>query len=163
MLRERELALGDEDNPCELDEPACPQAPPGDYAPINPGIGSGAQCRGACGADCPANNCTALRAESRCIEWQDSCGNWHYKTCNYGNLISCGSAAGCRTDDQCYDDCATALWPAACRRACDLACINQYGAAQCAAWWGGGGPFDSHLNFSGGATSQDGPYDTTCF
>lgn len=139
-------------------EPACPPSPPG-AEPRDPGIASGAECRGACGPDCPAT-CRALPAESVCLEWQTADCRWHAKVCTYP-MIECGSHDGCRTHDACYDACATAFWPAACRRACDLACVNDHGADDCNSWRQGQGPYDSWLAFADVPSSYT--YDSTCY
>ena len=84
---------------CDQFPPPCPDVPPG-VLPKNPLIASGSLCRGACGPDCPSS-CAPLNDQHLCV--QDSHG------CNYlcvYHVISCGSHAGCRTHDDCYDACA---------------------------------------------------------
>ena len=139
-------------------EPPCPPAPPG-YEPQNPGIPSGAQCRGACGPNCPAT-CVAGTPTTTCVEWQSADCGWHAKTCTYATL-SCGSNTGCRTHDACYDTCARGLKGAACRRLCDVGCIRMYGVTTCRAWMKGNPPYDKWTDYAGAPTSQT--YDTTCY
>jgi hypothetical protein len=139
-------------------EPACPAAPPG-FLPQNPGIASGSQCRGACGANCPAT-CRPVTSPTVCLEWQTADCLWHAKVCTYP-AQECGSHLGCRVHDSCYDGCATARFPAACRRSCDLACVRTHGARQCRAWMNGNPPYDSWLQYAGTPTSYT--YDSTCY
>lgn len=141
----------------DLQEPACPEFPPG-VEPIDPGIPSGGQCRGACGAACP-ETCRSVPAVEKCLEWQDSDGTWHYKVCRWDGLIECGSHAGCRAHDDCYDGCESAL----CRRGCDWQCVRDNGAANCNSWRQGNGPYDSWISYGPGTFTEDGPYDTTCY
>lgn len=148
-------------NPVPVGEPECPEYPD-DVDPIDPGIASGSQCRGACGPNCP-DTCRSLPPRETCLEWQDEEGNWHSKICRYEGLIECGSHQGCREHDACYDGCATARFPATCRRGCDLACTRRYGVSNCYDWWGGDPPYDSWLSFGPGTFTEEGPYDTTCY
>ena len=139
-------------------EPACPPAPPG-MEPQNPMIASGSQCRGACGANCPST-CRNGTPASTCLEWQTADCRWHAKVCEYP-VLECGSHAGCREHDACYDTCATDPDPPACRGRCDADCTNTYGYAQCIGWALGNGPYDSWLSFAGTPTSYT--YDSTCY
>ncbi len=142
-------------------EPECPAYPP-EVTPIDPGIASGAECRGACGADCP-DTCRSIPAQEQCLEWQSADGTWHSKTCRWDGLIECGSHAGCRAHDTCYDGCANARFPGVCRRGCDATCVADHGAINCYRWWGGDGPYDSWIAYGPGVATVDGPYDTTCY
>ena len=138
-------------------EPPCPQPPPGDYLPQNPGIPGGGQCRGACGKGCPAT-CRAGTPTTACLEWQTADCQWHAKVCTYP-VLECGSAVGCRTHDSCYDQCALALVPSLCRRTCDVSCIRRYGVTQCNEWRKGKGPYDVWLQYTGRPTTYT--YDST--
>jgi hypothetical protein len=120
--------------------------PPG--KPIDPGITSGSKCRGACGADCPST-CTAAPSTSVCVDDKASC---QHQNCSYSGVI-CGTHAGCRTHDDCYDACAVAGEGFACRRRCDVDCIESYGLP-CGAWARGYGPFDGSVTFYGPASSS---------
>ncbi len=100
---------------------------------------------------------------TRCLEWQDNQCGWHAKTCTY-KVQKCGSHAGCRTHDSCYDSCAklpTGILRAACRRTCDFDCLRVYGKAFCSSWMGGGKPYDSYIEYTSTPTSST--YDTTCY
>ncbi len=116
-------------------------APPG--APINPGIPSGAQCRGACGGDCPAS-CTPAPTLNVCEDDADLC---EHVDCAYMG-VTCGTHMGCRVHDDCYDACAAAGASWTCWRQCDLDCLNTYGLP-CGSWARGGGPYDGTLTFYG--------------
>lgn len=139
-------------------EPACPAAPAG-YQPVNPGIPSGGQCRGACGADCPAS-CRPGTPATACLEWQTADCQWHAKVCTYP-VRECGSHQGCRDHDACYDRCAPGLLGAFCRRICDEQAVARWGVNNCTSWWGGGGPYDQWLSFADTPTSYT--YDSTCY
>ncbi len=139
-------------------EPGCPLAPPG-YTQQKPNIQSGASCRGTCGPDCPAT-CKPGPNTTTCLEWQTADCGWHAKVCTYPTL-SCGSHAGCRTHDTCYDQCQPGKFGFACRRLCDKGCIVTYGLRKCRAWMKGNGPYDSWIDYAGKATSST--YDSTCY
>ncbi len=134
-------------------EPACPQPPAGGYQPQNPGIPGGGLCRGACGPACPAT-CVAAPAATECVSWQTKDCKQHKKVCTYG-VLSCGTHAGCRVHDACYDGCAglRGLAYQACRRGCDVACIRANGVKKCSAWMRGKGPFDGFISFTAAPTS----------
>jgi outer membrane protein OmpA-like peptidoglycan-associated protein len=133
--------------------PPCPSAPPG-TRPRNPHIASGAECRGACGPNCPPT-CTPQPTRTLCVS--DPLGNCH-ATCTYGSVIECGSHMGCRDHDACYDGCASALGETSlcpggtCHCGCDWECISRHGISNCNSWRTGGGPFDSTLTFTGPPT-----------
>ena len=90
--------------PCSSTPPTCPI---GGLAPLlrDPHLPSGALCRGACGPDCPSS-CAAQPNVTLCIP--DSTGHCHV-SCTYSSVIECGSHAGCREHDACYDRCAAIL------------------------------------------------------
>lgn len=140
------------------DEPECPDAPDG-MEPVDPGIASGSLCRGACGPDCPTT-CRSGTPVTECLEWQTADCRWHAKVCTYP-VRECGSHAGCRDHDDCYDDCATALFPFGCRRICDKKCSDDYDAGTCLGWANGNGPYDSWISYAGEPTSYS--YDSTCY
>jgi len=124
--------------------PACPSPPPG-YQLIDPGIASGALCRGACGADCDTDACRQQNPFTLCVSSGDS-----YRICTYATVFACGSHPCCVTHDNCYDACATAAYPAICRRGCDFDCVNTIscGAIDCALWAAGFGPQPDTLRFT---------------
>jgi len=121
-------------------------APPGE--PVNPGIASGALCRGACGGDCPSS-CTAAPPIMACVDDAALCE--HIDCTSTG--VTCGSHEGCRIHDDCYDACAVAGRGFGCRRECDLACLNTYGLP-CGSWARGGGPYDGTITFYDPPTSS---------
>lgn len=140
------------------EEPQCADAPDG-VEPVDPGNAAGSLCRGACGADCPAT-CVAGTPITECHEWQTADCRWHAKVCTYPTR-SCGSHAACRTHDTCYDDCAGALFPVLCRRACDNDCVQIHGLAQCTRWAGGNGPYDQWNTYADEPSEYT--YDSTCY
>lgn len=127
--------------------------PPGQ--PIDPGLPSGARCRGACGRDCPSS-CTPAASLDVCVEDAAAC---EHMTCSYDGVV-CGTHAGCRTHDACYDACAAAGASFLCWRQCDLDCLTTYGLP-CASWARGGGPYDGTLTFYQ-QTSSSGPSPGRC-
>jgi outer membrane protein OmpA-like peptidoglycan-associated protein len=120
--------------------PPCPVGPgfgPG-AAPLprNPGIPSGAQCRGACGPDCPPS-CVPQAPVTRTVTDPAGC---RY-LCTYDNVIDCGSHQGCRDHDDCYDRCAATSGETElchhggeCHCACDIACLGTHGIGNCNRW-----------------------------
>lgn len=118
--------------------------------PRDPGIKSGALCRGACGPDC--DTCANEKERRVCEETPDGCHVWWV----YPNYSVCGSHSGCRNHDACYDWCVDKynekgklgiiLGP--CHRLCDFECICDYNTPQCVGWIGGGKPHDSYMEFS---------------
>lgn len=128
--------------------------------PQDPGIASGSTCRGACGANCPPT-CREGPDASTCVEWQTADCQWHAKVCTYP-VLECGTHEGCRTHDACYDDCAGAAVPFACRLGCDRACVTKHGFENCTSWAQGKPPYDEQwLSFAGTPTSYT--YDSTCY
>ena len=128
--------------------PVCglaPTAPVGVVAPLltNPHIGSGGLCRGTCGPDCPPT-CTAEPDVDLCLP--DASGACHY-TYTYRSVQQCGSHAGCRVHDACYDRCGPNIYDA-CHRSCDWECFSTHGYSQCNEWRQGNGPYDSFLTYS---------------
>ena len=114
----------------------------------DPHITSGARCRGACGPDCPA---TCVGDYDMGICQTDSTGQCH-AYCTYSAMI-CGTHAGCREHDSCYDKCAA--WgetdpysaKSSCHRLCDYECEQTYGVNKCISWARGHGPYDGHLKY----------------
>ncbi len=118
----------------------------------------GAMCSGTCGPDCPTNNCTTSYG-GYC---QQSAGKWAR---NAWMRKVCGSHAGCRAHDGCYDGCNTThgcgTWGATtCRRGCDAVCLADYcpGCAiapitcnswtcNCISWMNGNPPYDVYSTY----------------
>jgi hypothetical protein len=94
------------------------------------GLSSGAECRGACGMDCPDERCKPL-------------GDWPIKieggTCTYKNMIGCPSHQGCIDHDACYDYCSEKSGDSSvlfghCHGLCNQRCYDEYGIVACAKW-----------------------------
>lgn len=112
--------------------------------PKDPGIPSGAKCRGACGPDC--DYCSEPEDKVECEPVGDRHVYW-----TYPNYVECGSHQGCRDHDACYDWCAaigeSTIW-GPCHRVCDFECFCSYNAPQCVGWITGGHPHDRDMVFS---------------
>ncbi len=127
---------------------------PGVY-PRDPGIVSGALCRGACGPDCDTcknigDPCDGTTCEFVCEEQGGSHVIWKYP-----NFMECPSADGCRDHDACYDWCADKAFERGplgvifgpCHRMCDFECICDHSTPQCVNWIFGKGA-DETMYFS---------------
>lgn len=118
--------------------------------PRDPGIASGAHCRGACGPDCDTCHSDGDDVDKKVCEQQGDFHSWHV----YPNYVVCDTHDGCRQHDACYDWCAaggesTIIGP--CHRLCDFECLCNNGAPSCVGWiFGSGG--DDRMYFS------DAPY-----
>lgn len=145
-------------------DPAC--APLAGHSPAQPG-----DCFGACG-----RGCVMCPSEPRCVDVEGG-----QSRCDY-TVYHCQTAAGCRTHDQCYDDCdhgiacayrhdpgdlewllgkrcpntrsgATAA-PGDCKVCCDCnVCKGIW--TRCIAWLAGSG--DQPLNFADDGKKSGGP------
>ncbi|WP_255990863.1 eCIS core domain-containing protein [Chitinolyticbacter albus] len=118
--------------------------------PNNPGIPSGSQCRGACGPDC--KTCDEEVEHSEC-ETLD--GGARHRFWNYPFYHTCGTHAGCREHDACYDWCAgfgeiglLGVLFGPCHRICDLEAVCGYGAKTAVGWIFGKPPYDGKMRFS---------------
>jgi hypothetical protein len=75
-----------------------------------------------------------------------------HKFLTYSNVIECGTHAGCRQHDACFDVCVeeygeqSVLGP--CHDACSAAIIEQYDAVRGASWLLGYGPYDGYFLYS---------------
>lgn len=127
--------------------------PPG--SPVDPGIASGSTCRGACGGDCPST-CMPLPTRMVC---EDDAASCQHVDCTLTG-VSCGTHAGCREHDDCYDACAAAGEGFACRRACDVQCLDHYGLP-CLGWARGHGPYDGTRDYYD-PPSSSGPSSGLC-
>lgn len=115
----------------------CPIGTSGAPYLINPGISSGALCRGACGQDCPPDRCELLK---------DSEGNMQPLTiviqnprgvCTYNNVLECPSHTGCQIHDACFDKCADRGMNSmtdSCHMTCNKDCLSSYGLKSCVLW-----------------------------
>lgn len=124
--------------------------PEADIYQRDPGIGSGALCRGTCGADCADGSCEGERRPLIVCENRGDAHVWH----TYEGYETCGSHQGCRDHDACYDMMAETIWgfggfmlgPG--YRACDLDAVCQHGFQTSVGWAGGGGPYDRRLRYA---------------
>jgi hypothetical protein len=128
----------------------------------DPMIASGAKCRGVCGPDC-ASNCQPEPDRQVCVTNPDGVS---HSICTYKGVQNCGTHAGCRDHDACYDWCSDhgedSLWDA-CHRWCDLGCRCEHGLNKCVSWARGRGPFDGRMTFYDESISHvDGPFPGTC-
>lgn len=117
----------------------------------DPGLASGALCRGTCGVDCPPKpSCTNPYDLTRCVERGEK-HEWH----TYVNYARCGTHQGCRDHDACYDYAATMpIWGfggfmiGPMYRACDAEAACTYGFGTAIGWARGGGPYDGRLRYA---------------
>jgi hypothetical protein len=110
----------------------------------DPGIASGALCRGACGPDC--DTCKNLGDEYVC----EDTGDGQHVVWVYPNYTDCPTHDGCRQHDACYDWCAdngetSVAGPM--HRLCDLECLCTHSVPECVGWIRGKGE-DSRMIFS---------------
>jgi hypothetical protein len=94
------------------------------------GLSTGAECRGACGMDCPAERCEPLLDEKIVVDGG---------VCTYQNVISCVSHKGCRDHDACYDYCSEKAGDSSvlfghCHGLCNGRCYDEYGIYTCSKW-----------------------------
>ena len=116
----------------------------------NPGIPSGAQCRGACGPDCETCEPTPR------YQYVDPATG---DTWEYANYDVCGTHDGCRQHDAAFDWAAAvhgetgpdAIYMKWHMRA-NIECACNYPAGNCIGWIKGLPPFDGHLCFADSAT-----------
>lgn len=113
--------------------PICPIGKAGAPNLRDPGIASCAECRGACGEDCPSDRCDPMK--HIVIPITDTSGQQY--NCVYNNVVSCLTHQGCRDHDACYDKCAdtgesSIFGP--CHQKCNSDCVVKWGVAQCNAW-----------------------------
>ena len=123
-------ATADYSGPCPIGTSGAPYL-------INPGISSGALCRGACGQDCPPDRCELLK---------DADGNMQPLTiviqnprgvCTYNNVLECPSHTGCQIHDDCFDKCAERGMNSmtdSCHMTCNKDCLSSYGLKSCVLW-----------------------------
>jgi hypothetical protein len=104
----------------------------------------GAKCRGACGPDCPG---TCKNVGTYTEEYV--LGGTHYLI-EFPDAIRCGTHAGCRAHDACYDDAVRAgeNTPAGSKhRACDVKALAGWGRTKTSSWAVGGPPYDDWWYF----------------
>jgi len=116
----------------------CPIGTGGAPLPIDPGLSSGALCRGACGMDCPDERCDLLTdstgaATPITIGIQNPRG-----ICTYSNVLECPTHTGCQIHDDCFDVCTehyhmTSMTDT-CHMNCNMDCVHAYGLSNCVLW-----------------------------
>jgi hypothetical protein len=125
--------LGEAEAASDSDWAPCPKGKRGAPFPRDPRIPGGGKCRGACGVGCEGGDCTPQPKRRICATGK----NGHDYICTYPNVISCGTAKGCREHDACYDKAEAAgeisIWGPRHRR-CDAICINDYTLPVCNSW-----------------------------
>ena len=94
------------------------------------GLSSGAECRGACGMDCPADRCEPILAVKVVVDGG---------VCTYYNVVDCVSHKGCRDHDACYDYCTEKQGDSSvlfghCHGLCNQRCYDEYGYITCSKW-----------------------------
>ena len=109
--------------PCPIGNDGAPQL-------RQTGLSSGAECRGACGMDCPIE---------RCINLDDLQIPVKEGTCTYKNMTMCPAHKGCIDHDACYDYCTEKAGDNSvvfghCHGLCNGRCYDEYGILQCAKW-----------------------------
>jgi hypothetical protein len=152
--------------PVTPEQPQFPSPPAAVTSPIpqlrDPGVPSGALCRGACGADCPAS----CRTLPEVVLFVTADGGRCFQQCTYRQVISCYTHNACREHDRCYDDCVinegerglcgivTGANPCHCE--CDAGCLRTMGGgtravSTCVGQFARGnraGPTDGELIYS---------------
>lgn len=116
--------------PGYYDKDGCPIGTSGAPRLRDVGFSSGAECRGACGPDCPTGRC---REQSEIVlPNRENTG-----TCWYYGVIVCPTHTGCQEHDSCYDWCErnqyTHIWDR-CHLQCNQRCFDKYGYATCSEW-----------------------------
>jgi hypothetical protein len=94
------------------------------------GLSSGAECRGACGMDCPAERCESVSDEKIVVDGG---------VCTYQHVKVCPAHKGCIDHDACYDYCTEKVGDNSvvfghCHGLCNGRCYNEYGVVQCSKW-----------------------------
>lgn len=129
--------------------------------PRDPLIASRATCRGACGGDCP-ESCISL--SDIIIRVADPLNDANHYLLTYSEVIECGTHAGCRWHDACFDECARETgeddWYEPCHQSCNASvAADMYGPDWGYSWQDGGGPYDGYLLFSNPpAWDREGPF-----
>jgi len=127
--------------------------------PRNPHIASGATFRGACGAGRP-DSATSLSDIQ--IRVTDPVNDDKHYLLNYTRIVECGTHAGCRWHDACFDECAKNYGEEDFYETCHMYCNEQvaadmYGPEWGYSWQGGGGPYDGYFIYSDPPT-WEGPF-----
>ncbi len=119
------------------------------YLRKDPSVASGSTCRGACGSGCP-DTCIDCPDIVRCFADPTDAGA--HRFLRYTRVIACGTHAGCRYHDACFDMCVEEYGEESlvgpCHDGCSAQIVQLYGAAQGASWMLGYGPYDGWFLFS---------------
>jgi len=126
--------------------------------PRNSHIASGATFRGACGEGRPD---TATSLSDIQIRVPDPVNDSNHYLINYSRVDECGTHAGCRWHDACFDKCAKNYgeenWYEPCHDICNIKVVDRYGDTAGAQWMLGYGPYDGYLIYSDPPT-WEGPF-----
>jgi|GEM_PF-4516524 len=128
----------------------------------DPDIPGDADCRGACGGNCPVT-CTESNDIQLAIKDPENSDSYYLVT--YEDVKNCGTHAGCRWHDWCFDRCVetygeTDVILGRCHTVCNAraeyyATVETFGisgplsAINAWNWRTGEGPYDSYWNFTG--------------
>ncbi|MEZ5558132.1 MAG: hypothetical protein R3E86_06225 [Pseudomonadales bacterium] len=105
------------------------------------------QCRGACGAGCPAS-C----AETVTFECTD---DEHLRRVV---TFACGTHPACRAHDDCLDACLqSGVRGGDCQTQCDADVVSRNGLEASASWLSGGGPYDGQVRYEYTRDAPDAP------
>ena len=136
--------------------------PNGESIPFlkSPPIFSGSDCRGTCGGGCPDGCCISLKDIT--IRVADPLNDANHYLLTYSEIIECGTHAGCRWHDACFDECAKTYgeddWYEPCHQYCNkVVAVDKYGPDWGYSWQGGGGPYDGYFIYSDPPT-WEGPF-----
>lgn len=118
---------------------------------ISPPIFSGSNCRGACGGGCPEGCCTSIKDIQ--IRVPDPFNDANHYLLTYSKVIECGTHAGCRWHDACFDECAKNYGEEDFYEPCHMYCnervaVDMYGPDWGYSWQDGGGPYDGYFIYS---------------
>ena len=117
--------------PCPIGTDGAPQL-------IDPGLTSGALCRGACGMDCPDERCDLLTDSTGAATPITKAIQNPRGICTYNNVLECPTHSGCQIHDGCFDVCTEHYHMNSqtdtCHLNCDLDCVNSYGLTNCVLW-----------------------------
>jgi PKD repeat protein len=139
-------------------EPSFPQ-PNGESIPFprDPHIASQATCRGACGSGCP-ESCISL-TDDITIRVADPLNDANHYLLTYSEVIECGTHAGCRWHDACFDQCKLCGEDSDIgdkHNRCSAVVAGRYGPGDGLSWKDGGGPYDGYFIFSNEPTLEEG-------
>jgi hypothetical protein len=116
----------------------CPIGSGGAPNLINPGLSSGAQCRQACGGNCPEERCDLLTDSTGAATPIVVAIDEPRGFCTYNNVLHCPTHAGCREHDDCFDVCTESRGmyevTDSCHMTCNKDCVSRYGLTNCVLW-----------------------------